>query len=73
MTQENGARTNRVSILTETTNSQFSHICSSVIPDSSGTKFTEKVPFTRGGHIPNLNILKVSGEGRACIPVGLEA
>jgi len=38
--QENGARANGVSILTGTTNSRFSRICSSVIAYPNGTKFT---------------------------------
>ena len=37
--QENGAHANGVSILTGTTKSQFSRICSSVIAHPNSTKF----------------------------------
>jgi len=46
--QENGARTNRVSISTGTTNLSLSRICSSVMPNPDGTKFTVEVPSTQG-------------------------
>jgi len=48
MAQENGARRNGVSILTGTTNSQFLHIHSSMMPDPNGTKFIGEVPPTQG-------------------------
>ena len=52
--QEKGVRANGVSILTGTTNSRFSRIRSSVMPDPNGIKFTVSMPFTQGGHIQNL-------------------
>jgi len=45
--QENGARTNEVSILTGTTKLRFSRIRSSVIPYPSGIKFTVELGSTR--------------------------
>jgi len=46
--QENGARTNVVSILTGPTKSRFSHVRSSVIPYPNGTKFTVELASTQG-------------------------
>ena len=46
--QENGARTNGVSILTGTTKLWFSRIHISIMLDSNGTKFTVEVPSTQG-------------------------
>ena len=48
MAQENGVGANEVSILTGTTNLQFSLIHSSVMPDPNGTKFTVEVPSSQG-------------------------
>jgi len=46
--QENGAHANEVSILTGTTKSRFSRICSYVIPYLNGTKFAVKLASTQG-------------------------
>ena len=46
--QENGARANRVSILTGTIKSQFSRICSSVTAYPNGTKFTVELASMKG-------------------------
>jgi len=46
--QENGVRANGVSILTGTTKSRFSHLCSSVIPHPNDTKFTVELASTQG-------------------------
>jgi len=47
-TQENGACANEVSILTGTTNLQFSRICSSVIPYPNDIKFIVELASTQG-------------------------
>ena len=46
--QENGACANRVSILTGRAKSQFSQICSFLMSDLNGSKFTMEVPSTQG-------------------------
>ena len=47
-TKQNVHKRSEYFILTGTTNSQFSRIRSSVMPDPNGTKFTVEVPSTQG-------------------------
>ena len=61
--QENGVRTNVVSILTGTTKSGFSRICSSVIPYPNGTKFTMD-PSSRFRDMSQQNFVEISSSFR---------